>query len=123
MRMITKHNVIVIGIAIIISALIFVFWWPWKKHKEVSPQLSYNTFYKQTGWGYEVLVDGKTIIHQEIVPALPVETGFSKKEYAEKAAQLVIQKLQRNDLPTLTKTDLSSICLLDSISYEQPRNR
>ncbi len=123
MRTIIKSNFFIIAIAVIISVLIFIFGWHNKKQPTPQHQFSYNTFFKQSGWGYEVLVDGKVHIHQDFVPVLPIEKGFNKKEYAEKAATLVIQKLQHNQLPTLTTGDLGQICSLDSLAYEQPANQ
>jgi hypothetical protein len=123
MRTIIKGNVFIIAIAVVISVLIFIFGRHNKKQPATPHQFSYNTFLKQSGWGYEVLVDGKVYIHQDFVPVLPIEKGFRKKEYAEKAATLVMQKLQYNQLPTLTTADLSQICSLDSLAYEQPANQ
>ncbi|HYM95122.1 MAG TPA: DUF4907 domain-containing protein, partial [Chitinophagaceae bacterium] len=59
-------------------------------------------------------------IHQDYVPVLSVKKGFNKKEYAEKAAQLVIQKIQQNHVPALTEYDLVQICPVNQLLYEQP---
>ena len=123
MRTIIKSSYFIIAIAVIISVLIFFFVRYTKKESNPHYKFSYTTFLKQSGWGYEVLVDDTVRIHQDFVPALPTEKGFNKKEYAEKAATLVIQKLQHNQLPTLTTTDLRQICSLDSLVYEQPANQ
>src|SRR5574338_157362 len=109
MRTIIKSNAFIIAIAVMISALIFIFGRREKK-TNTRHQFTYSVFNTLNGWGYEVLVDGKTFIHQDFVPVLAAEKGFKKKEYAEKAASLVIQKLQDNQLPSLTTTDLRQIC-------------
>ncbi|MFI5132774.1 MAG: DUF4907 domain-containing protein [Chitinophagales bacterium] len=123
MRMITKHNVLVIGTAVIISALIFILGQPEKKHLESPHKLSDKIFFNQSGWGYDILADDKIIIHQEFVPALPVQKGFNKKEYAEKAAQMVMQKIQENKMPALSKNDLARICSIDTLVYDQSAGR
>jgi len=124
MPTITKHNIIIIGTAIVISAGIFIISKERQKRNTQSPlQVSYNIFNSPNGWGYDILENNKIFIHQDFVPALPVQKGFSKKEYAEKAAQLVIQKMHNTDFPTLTKQDLAQICPLDKILYEPPANQ
>lgn len=122
MRTIIKSNAFIIAVAVIISVLIFIFGRPQSKTNN-KHQISYTTFNQTSGWGYEILVDGKIFIHQDFVPVLTAKNGFSKKEYAEKAASLVIQKLQHNQLPTLTTNDLRQIGSLDSLAYEQPASR
>ncbi|HWC52187.1 MAG TPA: DUF4907 domain-containing protein [Chitinophagaceae bacterium] len=122
MRTIIKSNGFIIAVAVIISALIFIFGRPEKKIN-TRHQFAYITFDQPAGWGYEIRADGKIFIHQDFIPALAAEKGFRKKEYAEKAAAMVIQKLQQDQLPTLTIADLRHICSLDSIAYEQPANR
>jgi hypothetical protein len=121
MQMITKHNFIVLGASVIIAACIFFF----RRQNESSdnagkPALSYKTFYEPSGWGYDILSGNKLIIHQDFIPALPFKKGFNKKEYAEKTAQLVIQKIQENKFPTLAKSDLEKIGPVNLLVYEQP---
>jgi Domain of unknown function (DUF4907) len=124
MQMITKHNLVVLGASIIIAACIFFF----RQQKENSdaagkPALSYKTFYEPSGWGYDIFSNNKLFIHQDFVPALPVKKGFNKKEYAEKTAQLVIQKMQENKFPTLEKSELEKIGPVNLLVYEQPATR
>ena len=122
MRTIIKSNGFIIAAAVIISAVIFIFGRPQSKTNN-KHQFSYTTFNQASGWGYEVLVDGRIFIHQDYVPVLAAKQGFSKKKYAEEAAGLVIKKLQHNQLPTLTTNDLRQICSLDSLVYEQSTGR
>lgn len=63
-------------------------------------QLSYkiipapgNTF------GYDVYADGRLMIHQGSIPAMPGNEGFKTKTAAEKIAQLVIQKIKKGEMP------------------------
>lgn len=121
--MITKHSVIVIGVAIIISVLILIFGGPKKKYPEKSEKLSYNTFYIKSGWGYDIIMNNRTIIHQELIPALTVQRGFEKKEDAEKAAQLVIQKIKNRQSPALSKNEIFKFCFADSLNYGHSESR
>lgn len=118
MRMITKHNAIVLGAAIIISALILFFFRIEKNSHKSPEQVSYKIFFDSTGWGYDITSNGKIFIHQIYVPTLPFEKGFAKKEYADKAARLVTEKLKENKSPTLTQQELSQISPLDKLVYE-----
>ena len=118
--MITKHSVIVIGIATIISVLILIFGGPQKNYPEKSDKLSYNTFYIKSGWGYDIMMNDRMVIHQELIPALTVQKGFEKKEDAEKAAQLVIQKIRHNQSPALKESEVLKICNDSHMIYDQP---
>jgi Domain of unknown function (DUF4907) len=121
MQIITKHKLVVIGVSVIIAACIFFF----RQQKENDhpgnkPVYSYTTFYEQSGWGYDILIDNKLFIHQDFIPGLTGKKGFNKKEYAEKTAQLVIQKMQQDKLPTLIKSELEKIGPVNILVYEQP---
>lgn len=63
-------------------------------------QLSYkiipapvNTF------GYDVYADGRLMIHQASIPAMPGNNGFKMKASAEKVAQLVLWKIKKGEMP------------------------
>lgn len=103
---INKHNVIVLGIAILISSLIFIL----KDYKTKEDNFSYQSFYESTGWGYDVARNGKLYIHQQFIPVISDKKGFITKDEAEKAARLVIEKLKNNKPPTLTYTEVNKIC-------------
>lgn len=65
---------------------------------------SNNTF------GYDVFVDGKLMIHQLSIPAMPGIEGFKTKEDAVKVAELVIHKIGRGEMPpTVSTEELKSI--------------
>lgn len=48
---------------------------------------------------YDVYSDGKLLIHQKSIPALPGNKGFKTKSDAEKIAQLVISKIKKGEMP------------------------
>ncbi len=61
-------------------------------------------------FGYDILSDNKTYIHQPSKPGLPGNAGFKKKGDAEKVAKLVIYKLSHNMMPpTVEKRELDSL--------------
>lgn len=102
--MIIKYNFIVISIAVAIATAIpFFLVRPAKEHVE------YKVFRTGNGWGYDILVNGKLFIHQQNIPSIGGEEGFSKKSEAEKTAALIINKIERHQLPAVTKFEILQI--------------
>ena len=108
--MIKKHNIIVLLLAAIISTAIYM-----TAYKKASNTKTFSAeiFKGVSGWGYNILADDSVFIHQEYIPVIGGKTGFPKKEQAKKAADIVLQKLQQNSLPTLTTFDLEQIYSTD----------
>ena len=50
-------------------------------------------------YGYAISADGKLMIHQASIPAMPGNEGFKTKAAAEKVAQLVIEKIRKGEMP------------------------
>jgi hypothetical protein len=48
---------------------------------------------------YDVLADGKILIHQPIKPGLPGNEGFKTKSSDEKVAKLIITKIKNGEMP------------------------
>jgi len=61
------------------------------------------------GWGYDILVNNKTFIHQPFIPALEGEVPFRDKESARKTAALVVEKLKKHKSPGITREEVNSI--------------
>jgi hypothetical protein len=63
-----------------------------------------NTF------GYDVYKDAKLFIHQPHIPGMPGVKGFAKEEQAKKAAELMIEKMNKGVVPpTLTEEEIGEI--------------
>jgi hypothetical protein len=56
-------------------------------------------------YGYDVFADGRLMIHQPGVPALPGNEGFKTKEDASKIALLVIEKIKKGEMPPTISID------------------
>jgi len=56
-------------------------------------------------YGYDVFANGRLMIHQSSVPALPGNEGFKTKEDATKIALLVIQKIKKGEMPPTISID------------------
>lgn len=50
-------------------------------------------------FGYDILADGRLLIHQPSVPGLPGNKGFDTKQAAGNVAQLVIKKIKKGEMP------------------------
>lgn len=56
-------------------------------------------------YGYDIFKDGKLIIHQSSIPALPGNNGFETKATAEAVAEAVIEKISKGEMPPTISTD------------------
>ena len=54
---------------------------------------------------YDVFADGKLMIHQSSVPAVPGNQGFKTKADASKVALLVIEKIKKGEMPPTISID------------------
>jgi len=65
--------------------------------------------HSNAGWGYEIVVGHKVFIHQQFIPAIQGEKAFATKEDAMKTADLVVSKIVKGKVPSITMSDLSSL--------------
>ncbi len=78
--------------------------------------LEVNAFEMAGGWGYDVVLGGKKIIHQDRIPAVQGVQLFANKEDAMKVGRLVAEKIMLNALPpTVSISELDSL----NISYKK----
>ncbi len=65
---------------------------------------------KETGWGYDLYVDGKRTIHQPLIPAVPGTDAFATEEDARKTGEFAMGKMKLTGaFPTLTIEELDSL--------------
>jgi Domain of unknown function (DUF4907) len=72
-------------------------------------QVESVAIHTSSGWGYKILVDHKVFINQEYIPVVAGKKAFLTKEDAMKTAGLVVQKLVKGKLPSVTKDDLTAL--------------
>jgi hypothetical protein len=65
-----------------------------------------ESFKTTSGWGYTIAFKKKIIIKQSIIPVINDTKSFSTESDAIKVADLVVQKLNQNISPTVSKNDL-----------------
>ena len=67
----------------------------------------------ENGYGYEIYIDGKKYIHQDIIPAIQGNKAFSTPENAQKTADFVASKIINNIIPpSVTVKELDSLNVL-----------
>ena len=108
LMVIKKHPAIVIGIAVLISAGIWIRALVRPK-AAIKGTITNKIFEGPKGWGYNILVNDSIIIHQEFIPVISSHTGFPKKEEAQKAADMVIGKISKGGFPSITEPELQQI--------------
>jgi len=65
---------------------------------------------KMLGWGYELWMNGKRWIRQEIIPMVEGNNYFKTEEEARRTGDLAAEKARRTgELPTLTLQELDSL--------------
>ena len=74
-------------------------------------RITYNIIQgAENTYGYDILVDGKLMVHQPTIPAVPGQKGFTRKENAEKVAQLVVSKIKAGVIPpTVTRQEMEKL--------------
>ena len=112
-----RHNILVILGAVIISAGIWIYAISHAKAQK-RKSITSKVFVSLSGWGYDILVNDTLFIRQESVPVLAGKRGFPKKEQAEQAAQLIINKMKRGQLPTITTFEMEQLFSLNEIQHD-----
>lgn len=78
--------------------------------KETLHGLSIETFeISKGGYGYDIILNERVIIKQEIIPSISSNVPFRTEKDAEKTAKLVVEKLKCKQLPFVTQKELDSL--------------
>lgn len=76
--------------------------------------ITFKTFGSDSGWGYDIYINGILYIHQPNIPAVIGNSGFSKEEFAVKTALFVIEKIKKQIIPpSVSKAELDSLNVLN----------
>jgi hypothetical protein len=65
-----------------------------------------ESFKTTTGWGYSIACKDRVLIKQSIIPVINETKSFTTEEDALKVGNLVIEKLNKDLSPAVTKNDL-----------------
>jgi broad specificity polyphosphatase/5'/3'-nucleotidase SurE len=61
----------------------------------------------ESGWGYDISLQGKIIIHQVQVPGISGRYSFRTKSDAVKTGTLVISKIRKKEIPSVSQQELT----------------
>lgn len=76
------------------------------KDKQLSNTYTYLILQSNNGtWCYDIYKDKKILIHQTSIPGIPGNDGFKNKSDAKKVALLVIEKLEKGEMPPSVTTN------------------
>jgi len=65
-----------------------------------------KSFKTKSGWGYSIASHNRVLIQQSIIPVINDTKSFTTEEDALKIGNLVVDKLNKDLSPTVTKNDL-----------------
>jgi hypothetical protein len=68
-----------------------------------------NIYKIGNGWGYDILKNNKTYIHQPYIPAVEGQVPFSTRGSARKTGHLVIKKIRNHQVPAVTREEIKAI--------------
>jgi hypothetical protein len=69
-------------------------------------KLHYNTFKTDHGWGYDILVNDRIVIHQPMIPGKSGYNGYSTKQQADSDALNVIESIKSGQHPLFQQKQL-----------------
>ncbi|MBV8252875.1 MAG: DUF4907 domain-containing protein [Chitinophaga sp.] len=106
----TKRNYLLFASFMVLLAVVA---WRFAKHTESKQDdmlsVVAEPFQVQDGWGYKVVVEGKTYIYQDAIPGLPGNRPFTSKDDALRVGNMVVTKLTHHKIPSISEADLKSL--------------
>jgi hypothetical protein len=103
----TKNKkVLTFSVIIVLSVLVGVYAYKTYKRKT---GVYVETVKVDQGWGYKIYVKGRLVVDQNTMPALSGNKPFPCEKAAEKTANLVVQKVGKGGMPTLSIQEVEKI--------------
>ncbi len=106
----TKRNYLLFASFMVLLAVVA---WRFANHAEPKQEdmlsVVAEPFQVHDGWGYKVLVGGKTYIYQDAIPGLPGNKPFTSKDDALRVGNMVVTKLTSHKIPSINEADLKSL--------------
>ncbi|HXD77348.1 MAG TPA: DUF4907 domain-containing protein [Puia sp.] len=96
----------------LLAAIIAFVWigiWRRSKWKKEHVRVELHTIQTPLGWGYDILADGRPYIHQDIIPDIKGQHGFSSKEDALAVGQKIYDRLMENQLPVISIEEMKAM--------------
>jgi hypothetical protein len=80
-------------------------------HHKKRQALTGEVYKSGSGYGYKILVQGKTLINQPYIPVVPGETPFCDSLDAAKTCNRVIDNIKHKKSPSVTREDLAVLTI------------
>lgn len=74
-----------------------------------------NVFKVGDGFGYDITADNNILIKQENIPAIQQQKKFISYRQAEKAANVVVKKLNNRENPSISIEELKKLGILSAL--------
>jgi hypothetical protein len=106
---------IILGFLVLVGIGYAVFTIVMPKEEEVvnpyeNSAITVNTFEEESGFGYDVLIDGNIYVHQPNIPAVGGNKGFKTEADARATGNLAVQKINEGIIPpTISVEELREI--------------
>lgn len=104
--MTTNKSYRIIIAAVVIAAAITCIKLYWYHEHDPKNKLSYRCFTGEQGWGYDIVVGEKILIHQSINPHIAGRKGFTSKQEAEADARIVIGNIKLGKTPVFNASQM-----------------
>jgi len=82
------------------------------QNKDKKQALDIQITHQNKGFGYSIYKSKKLYIQQEYIPSVNGFQPFKDRIQAQKTAELVVKKLEKGMLPTLSTKELDSLEIL-----------
>jgi len=111
------NKIILPGIIIILGIAFYAVYYPQLKKERGYALIELQPIQVTSGWGYEILANGKPYIRQQFIPAIEGRHAFKTKEDAVSVGNKVIEKMKRGEqLPSISVEELRQLgVLIDSL--------
>ena len=117
----TKRNAkyILPGILIILGILFYGTYYRQLKSEQGYVYIQLKPFETGSGWGYEILANGKTYIRQSFIPAIEGEKSFHSKEDALLVGNKVVEKMKQGmQMPSISVEELRQMKIVPADSVK-----
>ena len=107
------NKVILPGIIIVLGILFYAIYYSQLKKERGYALIELQPIQVSSGWGYEILANGKPYIRQQFIPAIEGHHAFKTKEDAVTVGNKVIEKMKHGEqLPSVSVDELKEMGVL-----------
>lgn len=115
----TRNQRTRISIGVVLFLTSAVIWYTQQNDSRIAVDQPASVFTIQTivkddgSFGYNISLDDRILIHQPHVPAVQGIKGFDRERDARNVANVVVGKLIRNEIPSVSVEELRALNVVD----------